>query len=98
MILHVATTDLATVGMLLANIADHDSITLSKVILPVWTVGDQGVPEFPNKFAVNTYLILDVADRATAATWWEEWADYIRTDLKNPYPDEEYEWIENPEA
>lgn len=96
MLLHVATSDLATVSMVLGSLAHRHDIELRAVVMPEWEDAAAGGIEFPTRYAVNAYLVLEIADRGTAAAWWEEWADYVRTDLKTPFHDDEYAWIDRP--
>jgi hypothetical protein len=97
MLLHVATTDLSTVVMVLGSLSDQDEIKIQAVVMPEWERTPTGGVEFANRWAVNAYLVLEIAERARAATWWEEWADYVRTDLKTPFHDDEYAWIDRPQ-
>ena len=93
MIVHVATSDLSTVMMLLSQLESLEGFTVSSVVMPAWRMAD-GTPAFENKYALNAYLVLDVAKRPAAEAWVEEWADYVRTDLKLAFQDAEYEWID----
>ena len=93
MIVHVATADLSTVMMLIGQLESLDGFTISGVAMPVWRMED-GKPTFETKYALNAYVVLDVAKRPAAEAWVEEWADYVRTDLKNAFSDVEYEWID----
>jgi hypothetical protein len=93
MLIHAATTDLSTVMMLLNQLESLKGFTLASVLMPSWVM-HEGKPAFESRYATNAYLLLEVAERAAAEAWWEEWADYLRTDLKTPFKDSEYEWIE----
>jgi hypothetical protein len=93
MLVHIATTDLSTVVMILDQLESLEGVQLRAVLMPTWGQ-EGGRPVFENRYATNAYLLLEVQDRETAMKWWEEWADCVRTDLKTPFPDEEYAWIE----
>lgn len=93
MLVHISTSDLANLMMILDQLETQEGMSVRSLVMPRWEI-EAGRPVFEERYAANAYLVVDARERTVVEAWWEEWADYVRTDLKHPFADEEYAWIE----